>query len=139
MYMALWRIFVKIGCLSQVKESAYLTMEYASDVWNPHHVGDIMELKKVQRRVDRWVLNEYGWFRSVSSMLNQLLWPTLQSRRKLAIRAYVMASHSTFSGQNKHMSSQIKFGQTNLLYIINGNFIELVENNECPDKFWSLS
>ena len=37
---------------SQVKESAYLTMvrpqlEYASDVWDPHYVGDIMELEKV--------------------------------------------------------------------------------------------
>ena len=34
------------------KESAYLTMvrpqlEYTSDVWDPHHVGDIMELEKV--------------------------------------------------------------------------------------------
>ena len=42
-------------CSSQVKESAYLTMvrpqlEYASDVWDPHYVGDIMELEKVQWR-----------------------------------------------------------------------------------------
>ena len=44
----------------------------------------------------------------------------------------IMASHRTFSSQNKHMSSQIKFSQTNLLYIINGNFIGFVENNECP-------
>ena len=29
----------------------------------------------------------------------------------------IMASHRTFSGQNKYMSSQIKFGQTNLLYV----------------------
>ena len=40
-------------CSSQVKESAYLMMirpqmEYASDVWDPHCVGDIMELEKVQ-------------------------------------------------------------------------------------------
>ena len=47
----------------------------------------------------------------------------------------IMASHKTFSSQNKHMPGQIKFGQTNLLYIINGNFIEFVENNKCPDKF----
>ena len=50
----------------------------------------------------------------------------------------IMASHRTFSSQNKHVSGQIKFGQTNLPYIINGNFIEFV-NNECPDKFWFLS
>ena len=52
-------------CSSQVKESTYLTMvrphlEYASDVWDPHYVGDIMELEKVQRRAARWVLNDYG-------------------------------------------------------------------------------
>ena len=41
-------------CSSQVKESAYLTMitpklEYASDVWDPHYVGDIMELEKYDK------------------------------------------------------------------------------------------
>ena len=30
------------------------------------------------------MLNDYGWFSSVSSMLNQSSWPTLQSRRKLS-------------------------------------------------------
>ena len=43
-------------------------LEYASDVWDPHCVGDIMELEKVQQRVARWVLNDYGRFSSVSSM-----------------------------------------------------------------------
>ena len=52
-------------CSSQVKECAYPTMvrpqlEYASNVWDPHHVGDIMELEKVQQRAARWVLNDYG-------------------------------------------------------------------------------
>ena len=76
-------------CSSQIKESAYQTMvkpqlEYASDVWNPHYVGDIKELEKVQRRAARWVLNDYGWFSSVYLMLNQLSWPTLQSHCKLS-------------------------------------------------------
>ena len=47
-------------------------LEYASDVWDPNYVGDIMELEKVQRRAAHWVLNDYGQFSSVSSMLNQL-------------------------------------------------------------------
>ena len=51
----------------------------------------------------------------------------------------IMASHQKFSGQIKHMSGQIKFGQTNFLCIINGNFMEFVEENECPDNFQSLS
>jgi len=74
-------------CSKQVKESAYLTMvrpqiEYASDVWDPHKIGDIVELEKVQRRAARWVMNDYGRFSSVTSMLNQLSWPTLETRRK---------------------------------------------------------
>ena len=76
-------------CSSQVKESAYLTMvrpqlEYASNVWDPHQVGNIMELEKVQQRVARWVLNDYGRLSSVISMLDQLSWPTLQARHKLS-------------------------------------------------------
>ena len=54
-------------------------------------------------------------------------------------RAYDNGQSQDISGQNKHLSIQIKFGQTNLPYIINGNFIEFVENNECLDKFLSLS
>ena len=50
----------------------------------------------------------------------------------------IMASHRTFSSQTKHMSGQIKVGQTNLLFNINENFIEFVKNNECPEKFWSF-
>ena len=74
----------------QFKESAYLTMvrpqlEYASDVWDPHQTGDIAELEKVQRRAARWAMNDYGRLSSVTSMLNQLSWPTLQTRRKLSV------------------------------------------------------
>ena len=58
-------------------------LEYASDVLDPHHVEDIMELEKVQQRTACWVLNDYGRFSSVSTMLGQLSWPTLQSHRKL--------------------------------------------------------
>ena len=32
-------------------------LEYTSDVWDPHHVGDIMELE-VQRRAAHRVLND---------------------------------------------------------------------------------
>ena len=59
-------------------------LEYASDVWDPHYVGDIMKLEKVQLRVALWVLNDYDRFSSVSSMLNQLSWPTIQSGHKLS-------------------------------------------------------
>ena len=68
-----------------------LQLEYASDVLDPHHVEDIMELEKVQQRAAHWVLNDYGWFSSVSTMLGQLSWPTLQSRHKLSRLATYIA------------------------------------------------
>ena len=51
----------------------------------------------------------------------------------------IMASHQTFSGQVKHLSGQTKFGQTSLLYIINGEVIKFTKENKCPDNFQSLS
>ena len=46
-----------------------------------------------------------------------------------------MASHQTFSDQIKHLSGQIKIGQTIVLYIINGEVIEFLEDNECLGTF----
>ena len=36
----------------------------------------------------------------------------------------ITASYQTFSNQIKRQAGEIKFGQTNLLYIINGEVIE---------------
>ena len=47
----------------------------------------------------------------------------------------IMASHQTFSSQIKHLSGQIKFSQTNLLYIINGEVFEFAKDNECLEIF----
>ena len=45
-----------------------------------------------------------------------------------------MVSHQTFSGQTKRLSGQIKFDQTNLLYIINGGVIKFAKDNKCLDN-----
>ena len=65
----------------------------------------------------------------------------LPDQFKIASSAPVMASHQTYYGQIKHLSSQIKFGRTNLLYIINGEVIEYSKDmySECLDNFHSLS
>ena len=42
-----------------------------------HTDQDIQQLEKVQRRAARWVLNDYSYMSSVTSMLQQLSWPTL--------------------------------------------------------------
>jgi len=58
-------------------------MEYAAAVWDPHHVGNIQKLEKVQRRAARWAPNDYGQYSSVTSMLEHLGWDTLQRRRTI--------------------------------------------------------
>jgi len=76
-------------CSSNIKASAYLTlvrptMEYAAVVWDPYHHNNIQQLEKVQRRAARWVLNDFSHHSSVTSMIQQLSWPSLQLRRKVA-------------------------------------------------------
>ena len=72
-----------------VKSTAYLSLicpilEYFSLVWDPYLLADTQSIEKVQRRAARWVLSDYSRFDSVTSMLNELQWPTLSSHRKLA-------------------------------------------------------
>ena len=69
-----------------IKQLAYFTfvrptLEYASSVWDPHTTACINTLKMVQRRSARFVMNDWGKKSSVTEMLNQLGWQTLQQRR----------------------------------------------------------
>ena len=58
---------------------------HVPDIWDPNHVGDIMELEKVQQRAAHWVMNDKSRFSSVTLMLNQLPWPTIQTHHRLCI------------------------------------------------------
>ena len=76
-------------CSKEVKFTAYLSLvrpilQYSSSVWDPYLFSDIQSIEKVQRRAARWVSSDYNKFSSVTSMLNDLQWPTLSSRRKFA-------------------------------------------------------
>ena len=71
---------------SKTKELAYKAivrpiLEYACTVWDPHNEKQVLNLEKVQRRAARFVLNRHRNTSSVSGMLLQLQWPTLQDRR----------------------------------------------------------
>ena len=73
-------------CSTEVKSTAYLTlvrpiMEYAAYVWDPYQKYLTNNIEKIQRRAARWVLSNYRQQSSVTDMLHQLQWPSLQQRR----------------------------------------------------------
>ena len=74
---------------SEIKSTAYLSLarpiiEYAASVWDPHQQYLIDNIERIQRRAARWVLSDYNQQSSVTNMLNQLQWPTLQLRRYIS-------------------------------------------------------
>ena len=71
----------------KVRETAYNKLvrpqlEYSAPVWDPSS-KDIKrhQLEKIQRRTARWTTSNYDSRSSVSAMLNQLGWRTLEQRR----------------------------------------------------------
>ena len=77
---------LKISSL-KTKEMAYFSLvrphvEYCCTVWDPFTGKNINKLEMVQRRAARYVTYDYDYKSSVSSMLNQLDWRTLEKRRR---------------------------------------------------------
>jgi hypothetical protein len=69
-----------------LKERAYVALvrprtEYAATVWDPHTVTNIKSIEMIQRRAARWVLSRFHNTSSVTDMLTQLHWRSLQQRR----------------------------------------------------------
>ena len=70
----------------QVKENCYRIMvrpimEYAGTSGHPIQKKNIQILEAVQRRAARFVKNNYSNFSSVTDMMRDLEWPTLEERR----------------------------------------------------------
>ena len=71
------------------KDTAYKTfvrpiVEYAATAWAPSTDKANDKIDMVQRRAARFVKNDYGRTSSVTEMISNLGWDTLQKRRDLA-------------------------------------------------------
>ena len=76
-------------CPRPTKSLYYLTLirpltEYSAVIWDPHTAENIRKLEMIQRTTARMVYADYQTTSSVSTMLNQLQWTTLQERRTQA-------------------------------------------------------
>ena len=58
------------------------TLEYACTTWDPYLKEDKNHIEMVQRRAARYAVNRYHNTSSVTSMLEELKWPTLEERRQ---------------------------------------------------------
>jgi hypothetical protein len=58
-------------------------LEFACAVWDPHTACDIQRLEAVQRRAARFVTNNHRRTEgTVTNILKDLQWPSLEQRRK---------------------------------------------------------
>ena len=69
----------------KVRETAYNTLvrpqlEYSAPVWDPSTKDKRLQLENIQKRAARWTTSNYDTRSSVSAMLNQLGWRTLEQR-----------------------------------------------------------
>ena len=75
------------SCSKTVKENLYKTivqphLEYANAAWNPGTKKNKGSLQKVQRRAARFVQGDFNPRSSVTKMLNELKWDSIESRRQ---------------------------------------------------------
>ena len=83
----------------KLKEIAYKALvrpilEYSSSVWHPYTDTLTKKLENVQRRAARFTLNRYTREASVSAMIKELSWQTLEERRQLNCLAMFYKLHN---------------------------------------------
>ena len=72
-------------CEHSYKQIILPMLDYCSSIWDPYHHNAINQIEMIQHRAARFVTNK-PWRRdrrdSITAILHELNWPTLQDRRK---------------------------------------------------------
>ena len=81
------------------KEVAYKTLvrpqlEYAAPIWHPYNDTQTVKVEKVQKTAARWTCRRWRNSSSVGDMLDELEWPSLQSRRERSSLTFFYKIHS---------------------------------------------
>ena len=80
------------------KEVAYKTsvrpkLEYAAPICHPYHETQIGQVEKVQRTAARWTCRRWRNTSSVGDMLDDLEWPSLETRREQSSLTFFYKIH----------------------------------------------
>ena len=68
--------------------------KYAAPIWHPYHETQIEMVEKVQRTAARWTCRRWRNTSSVGEMLDELEWPSLESRRERSSLTFFYKIHS---------------------------------------------
>ena len=77
------------SCKPNIKEIAYKSLvrpklEFCCSIWDPYHQDQKDQLEAVQRKAARFVMRNYKRDSSVSTMIQQLKWQSLEERRAVS-------------------------------------------------------
>ncbi len=111
----------------ELKTTAYNALvrplvEYAPTVWDPYTQKNKHRLEMVQRRAARYVLRRYHNTSSVTDMLHELKWETLEERRRQQRLTMMYKIHNGLVAVNKdaYMCPATRLSKSNnpLAYMI---------------------
>ena len=86
---AIWPLH--IGTLRKLNTKHWFV--YAVPIWHPYHESQIGQVEKVQRTAARWTCGRWRNTNSVGDILDELEWPSLETRREQSSLTFFYKIH----------------------------------------------